>query len=81
MDRDSKRCEFTNLTNFLSYETTDNMSLVDCNILFNWQNPDFTIDFLIQTYLVFTKNYFPWLTIIVVLPIYTSSFIMALLYI
>nr|YP_010698136.1 NADH-plastoquinone oxidoreductase subunit 4 [Brachychiton acerifolius]WCF77097.1 NADH-plastoquinone oxidoreductase subunit 4 [Brachychiton acerifolius] len=30
---------------------------------------------MVQVYLVFTTNYFPWLTIIVVLPIFAGSFI------
>nr|YP_010612416.1 NADH-plastoquinone oxidoreductase subunit 4 [Trigonotis mollis]YP_010612671.1 NADH-plastoquinone oxidoreductase subunit 4 [Trigonotis peduncularis]YP_010612756.1 NADH-plastoquinone oxidoreductase subunit 4 [Trigonotis amblyosepala]YP_010613096.1 NADH-plastoquinone oxidoreductase subunit 4 [Trigonotis tenera]YP_010613266.1 NADH-plastoquinone oxidoreductase subunit 4 [Trigonotis vestita]WAR49488.1 NADH-plastoquinone oxidoreductase subunit 4 [Trigonotis peduncularis var. macrantha]WAR48808.1 len=31
--------------------------------------------FVVQVYLVFTTNYFPWLTIIVVFPIFTGSLI------
>nr|XP_027064013.1 uncharacterized protein LOC113690353 [Coffea arabica] len=31
--------------------------------------------FLVQVYLVFTTNYFPWLTIIVILPIFAGSLI------
>ncbi|XP_052623806.1 NAD(P)H-quinone oxidoreductase chain 4, chloroplastic-like [Lactuca sativa] len=34
--------------------------------------------FLVQVYLVFTTNKFPWLTIIVVLPIFAGSFILFL---
>uniref|UniRef100_UPI0030FE3310 NADH dehydrogenase subunit 4 n=1 Tax=Erigeron fernandezianus TaxID=91263 RepID=UPI0030FE3310 len=34
--------------------------------------------FLVQAYLVFTTNKFPWLTIIVVLPIFAGSFILFL---
>nr|YP_009434296.1 NADH dehydrogenase subunit 4 [Camptotheca acuminata]ARJ37146.1 NADH dehydrogenase subunit 4 [Camptotheca acuminata]ARX79288.1 NADH dehydrogenase subunit 4 [Camptotheca acuminata]ATN40493.1 NADH dehydrogenase subunit 4 [Camptotheca acuminata]AUF34389.1 NdhD [Camptotheca acuminata] len=33
---------------------------------------------MVQMYLVFTTNYFPWLTIIVVLPIFAGSFIFVL---
>lgn len=34
--------------------------------------------FLVQVYLVFTTNYFPWLTIIIVLPIFAGSLILFL---
>nr|XP_048322425.1 NAD(P)H-quinone oxidoreductase chain 4, chloroplastic [Ziziphus jujuba var. spinosa] len=60
-----KRCESACPTDFLSVrvslwnETTRSMARV----------------FLVQAYLVFTTNFFPWLTIIVILPIFAGSVI------
>ncbi|THU42516.1 hypothetical protein C4D60_Mb00t18830 [Musa balbisiana] len=60
-----KRCEsacptdFLSVRVYLSYETTRSMGLARV--------------FLVKTYLVFITSYFPWLTILVVLPISVGS--------